>query len=252
MNFLEFLNESAYKKDIDQEEAIKYIKEKCSLNYFYRGMSGDDDCYLLDGGSRERKSISDTGNYHNVIIDVNIFEKNRNYPRRSNSIICATQANKSWSKEFGNVYVVFPFKNAMCAYTKEYDLIRNYPVIGRNEHRYHFDHIAEIFKDCGIPDNDFDDMVAELESKRRSLSKDVDDGYELSEEDAKLYDVLNSIDGPIEDELLSAYSLKNMKIEFEKCESIDNSKMYELWFSDNCVAIKESLFRKIQNEIFEN
>lgn len=251
MNFLEFLNESTYKKDIDQEEAIKYIKEKCSLNYFYRGMSGNNDFYILDGSARQRKSISDTGNYHNIIIDVNIFEKNRNYPRRSNSIICATQANKTWAKEFGELYVIFPFKNIVCGYTKEYDLIKNYPVIGRNEYRYHFDHIAEIFKDADITDADFDDMVAELESKKRSLSKEVDDGYELSEEDAKLYDVLDSIDGSIEDELLNAYSLKNMKIDFVKCENIDNTQMYELWFSDNCIAIKESTFRKIKDLILE-
>lgn len=251
MKFLEFLNESNYKKAIDSETAIHYIKKYCSLNYFYRGMSGEDDYYQLDGSARNRKSLSDTGSYHNTIIDENIFNKNRNYPRRSNSIICGTQSNKDWCRNFGDLYVIFPIKGTNCAYTKSHDLIKMHAILGKFGYKYHFEHLGEIFKDAGVPDGDFDDIVESLEEKRSDIFEQLDDGYELSEEEYKLYELLKNIEGPINKALLKAFSLENMGIEFEDCDKIDNNHPSELWFSNNCIAIKESIFKKIKDEILK-
>lgn len=251
MNFLEFLNESNYKEVIDSDTAINYIKKYCSLNYFYRGMSGSDDFYQLDGSVRNRKSLSDTGSYHNTIIDENIFNKNRNYPRRSNSIICGTQANKDWCKHFGNLYVIFPIKNTYCAYTNAHDLIKMKAVFGKFNYTYHFEQIGEIFKSNDIPDDDFEDMVDALEDKRQDIMSQINDGYEVSEDEHMLYELIKNVEGPIDKALLKAFSLENMGIEFADCDNIDNKEHRELWFSNKCIAVKESTFKKIKNLILE-
>lgn len=111
---------------IPYEKADSLIKEKCGDIYDYymnngdlilRGLERMDDCLLINPSATERRSKG-LKNYYTYIIDNH--PKWSKFPKRSRSIICAT--NRIAASAFGRVFIVFPFNGSDIAQIAESDL----------------------------------------------------------------------------------------------------------------------------------
>lgn len=157
-----FKDMSHYRKKIDSEdEIVKLIREKCDIsNYLYRGFEDDGDYYIIDGSKGKRVS-KNTTNYYTVILD-HIFKNEPQYkgfPLRSESIICSTS--KKTASNYGNVYVILPFKGVDIGYIGSDDIWRSYVNIGDYETRIHA--WNDIFAAIGIDNgSDYNTMINNL------------------------------------------------------------------------------------------
>jgi len=98
-------------KPISKEEAEKIINTKCKASLkgtpIYRGKrrTSPFNFGIIDPKKYVRTS-ADTLNYYTLLID-HILPEWKNYPKRSQSIICSTSP--EYAKSYGSVYMVYPF-----------------------------------------------------------------------------------------------------------------------------------------------
>ena len=118
-----FKDMTNYRKKIDNEdEIVKLIKDKCDVkNYLYRGFEDEGDFYIIDG-SKGKRTSKNTTNYYTVIIDeiLKTGANYKNYPLRSESIICSTS--KKTAEHYGKLYVILPFKGVDIGYIGTEDI----------------------------------------------------------------------------------------------------------------------------------
>lgn len=221
-----FKDMSHYRKQIESEdEIIKLIKEKCDVkNYLYRGFEDDGDYYIIDGSKGKRVS-KNTSNYYTVIID-EIFKSGtsyKDYPLRSESIICSTS--KTTAGHYGNVYVVLPFKGVDIGYIGTDDIWRTDIEIG--EYEFKIQEWNRVFEAMDISDNNFYSILNELVRDHTdglsAIQEDVQENYHNTHEDDDDYD---------ED-----YEVSEDDIEMFIDES---EELYDINLSD-CDSIVESL-----------
>jgi len=97
-------------KPISKEEAERIINTKCKASLkgtpIYRGRYFEKGLFLeVDPKEFVRKS-ADIKNFYTLLIDY-ILPQWKNYPKRSQSIICSTSP--EYAKSYGSVYMVYPF-----------------------------------------------------------------------------------------------------------------------------------------------
>lgn len=211
--------------------AIKTYNEKCiHVNQMiYRGSNGNYTNYsILTGNVGTRRSV-ETSNYYTMIFDELIEEKNKNYPLRSKSIICSTS--KEYSSDFGDVYVIIPFKDVVVGVVNSMDIwdstIKSLSIKEWND----------IYDKHNISDDSIDKMAKDI--------LDIDDhsfnekfgGVSLSQ--------LYNKEKDIAEQIKSQYSLDKLGFEFVKNEDInDIGNRSEVWIGDQCLCIKEDEYEQ--------
>lgn len=247
MKFLDYLNESAYKTDIDEKTAMELLNSHCkNADFRYpilRGMRGKSDAYIFEGRNGDRKSL--TGGLHNISIDHNLKNINRLYPLRSKCIIgISGTGNKSLStaRGFGSdLYAVFPYDDVLIGTCSEQDIL------------------ATVFKrgmfDNGETVNDARGKLNDIVSTYNNF-KSIDDAADHINgyvEENPGSDLDNIFDDPetTADILADIYSIKNLGLKFITNDEISKYDYKEMWVSDKCVAIKYDLYKKLLSEDFK-
>lgn len=123
----ESISETERKKELDLDECVKIFKEHCKKydvdkKPFIRGYNGKSD-YMIVQGDVQKRSSRTKKNHANIIIDQNIMDVDKTYPRRQYSIIFAGQKSHEHVLNFGSrVYNVIPYDDCKFAYCEGEDL----------------------------------------------------------------------------------------------------------------------------------
>ncbi len=113
MKLYQYLTENR-SQSITQEKFNDLLQKNCSdilkiyensSDYIYRGLSSNNNYIYIDPTKSVRKSRN-TQNYYTILFD-EILPSWKNYPKRSKSIICAT--NERVARSYGSLYKVYPF-----------------------------------------------------------------------------------------------------------------------------------------------
>lgn len=109
------LSESSRAKEIEPEEAFELAKSKCSNavkyykkaggNFIFRGTYNINVPYSFIDPKVLKRTSANTRNFYTLILDND--PRWREYPKRSRSMICSTNINKS--RDYGSVYIVVPY-----------------------------------------------------------------------------------------------------------------------------------------------
>lgn len=186
-----FKDMTHYRKAItNQDEIIKLIKEKCDIkNYLYRGFEANDDYYIIDG-SKGKRASKNTTNYYTQILDY-IFKndsKYKDYPLRSESIICSTS--KNTASHYGETYVILPFKGVDIGYIGSNDMWETYIHIG--EYDFQIMQWNRIFEEMGISDSDYwqiiHNLVREHNDALYTLKEETEEHYHSMHDEDDNYD----------------------------------------------------------------
>jgi len=122
MKFKHFLIEQRSKK-ISEEEAEKIINTKCKASLkgtpIYRGRNISLTFYAIIDPKKYVRTSANTLNYYTLLIDY-ILPQWKNYPKRSQSIICSTSPERA--KVYGTLYRVYPFDGSKIGVCPESDI----------------------------------------------------------------------------------------------------------------------------------
>lgn len=122
MRLRKFINEGR-SKSITIEEAIKLLWENCrdfikNGSVVYRGIYDARDTALIVSPANFVRKSRNTSNFYTLLMDnLPAWKK---YPKRSKSIICAT--NRNYAEDMGESYRVFPFDGSKIGVCPEDDL----------------------------------------------------------------------------------------------------------------------------------
>lgn len=252
MKFKEFLNENSYsdgnyKQLITIDEAKKLLNTHCkNMDFnepYWRGMSNGASSYILEGSKGNRKSIN-TSNHYTIIIDDILQSKDKNYPLRSKSIICANNYNLNTAVQFGEkVYAIFPYDNTIIGATSKEDIWFTSIKLGKFNGK--LDAINDLFKFAGIEATSIKDITHQIELLFDKKPRDLD--Y-LQKKLIKHFDNKESI----YDDLIKAYSPDSMNFTFGNSNIINKIKgPRELWFGGKCIAIEYNTFKELQSNGFK-
>lgn len=239
MKFLQFLNESSYKKEITVDEAKSLLTTHCYNMDFvapiWRGMKDKADYIKIDGSLGERKSVSSSnGNYYTILVDK--FAET-DTPLRSKSIICATYHLKAYTNVYGNRYAIFPYNNVNIAATPPnvYDI---WDITIDN--KISFSNFNKLLSDLGIDDSSYSTIVKGIEDNLAT-----DKSYDLT----KLF---NAKHDSVDEQLKRMFSQNNLG--YKVVKNNDNyltSGKNELWIGGPCIAIAEKEWSSMKNDGFK-
>ena len=146
------LNESR-SKNIDFDEATNIIKTKCKKAYdtmlvspIFRGVENNTNSMFVDPKKGKPRKSANTKNYYTYIIDNSPAWKN--YPKRSKSIICTTDA--GYAMGFGTTYRVFPYDGAKIGVCPTGDLWSSFWGILKDDLDSVNDALSKIFDFYGV------------------------------------------------------------------------------------------------------
>lgn len=242
MKFIDFLLESneqeeVYKTKVNFDDMIEKIKKEYGKlpeldEVFFRGMTGDDNAYILNAKARNRSS-NDTSNHYTVIFDE--YLKKKNLPLRSRSLICSTKASRA--REFNsNLFVIIPVnKNSIVGVVNKED-IWDYKLKNKDTLRYGINRINDTYSRLKISDNSFNDIVKGIE-KNLTPPWDNDHKQFLS----KYFDTKTDI----KDQLMDLYDLEKIGATFETIKTAAKKENTEVWFSDKAYAINYEIYEQI-------
>lgn len=250
MNFKTYLLESVsdgkYKKIIDESAAIELLNKHCkNMDFnkpYWRGMSNDNKYYILEGALGERKSV-DSSNHYTVLIDDLLKKEDKDFPLRSNSIICANNDNLNTAIQYGaKVYAIFPYDNVIIGTTKKEDIWFTSVKLGK--FNTSINDINDMLHQAGIKATSLNDIVSQVEllfdEKPRSLDY-------IQKKLIKRFDSKESVRESFE----AAYNYNNLGITFGTSNIINNiSGPRELWFGGKCIAIDYHIFKDLQEKKF--
>lgn len=255
MNFKDFLKESVsngqYKTVLNESDIVSTIKEKCSdyLNNknrptIYRG-SGDKSksCTLISTKFTKRKSAN-TNNAYTVVLDKTLT---KDYPKRSESIICTTWEHKA--SYYGEIYIILPCNGSKIGDTCQEDIwYAKY---------YNNIELKRLPKVINMFESDF--LNGEIEEMQ--TYQDVVDivsklcQYEDLPEiecflDGQDYDDLDEleINNLVYDTLQKYISPKNLKFKAYTPSNIPNVENHELWIGGEMISVPLYKWKEIQNE----
>ncbi len=232
-----------------------YVEEgKMSI---FRGVKHSDkrmkskDAYLINPKNFHRES-KDTQNMHNIIMDNSEYWKD--YPKRSESLICTTDPH--YAKSFGDLYRVIPIKkNAFFGAVEGYDIFAG------------FQNLKEIDDDI----DDLKDLETYLENTfDRFWTKELYDVKDL--ENATSREMLDYLPEEGDDHTITGWTyerydamvkkyrnfvkyleehmkpMDNDFWDFEYDQQQDEIMGYEVWTDQPCLMVKDSLIRELRRE----
>jgi hypothetical protein len=228
------------------EEVIEILRTKCSEfmdnNYstpLYRGSRGAyNDAVLVDPSKGVRKS-QNLSNHYTELMDNSPYMKN--YPKRSNSLICTTSSSRAM--QYGRVFVVIPFNGTELGIARDSDIWQTSVYLEKLNWDTNFYKLANELKRMGFPDN-FNDMVWYGESSTFS--------HIFSREFYDEKDDFNSKD--FIDYLQYEMSPDRVGFSLEDTSSFSSVEYpnRECWFSNPCLMIEESFYDSIVEEIINS
>ena len=246
MKFIDFLKESeeqkaeVYKTKVNFDDMIEKIKKEYDKlpaldEVLFRGMTGDENAYLLNANARNRTS-GDTSNHYTIIFDE--YLKKKNLPLRSRSLICSTKASRA--REFNsNLFVIIPVnKDSIVGVVNKED-IWDLKLQNKDRLRHSVIRFNDLYSNLGILDNSFDDIAKGIE-KNITPPWDNDSKQLL----AKYFDNKSSI----KDQLLDYYDLEKLGATFETIKTAAKKDNTEVWISDKAYAINYEIYEQALNK----
>lgn len=239
LNQIKILRE-AHREDITGEEAIALLRKHCKDALetidtpIVRGMRMGDRFQLIAGEDGGRKS-KNTSNYYTAILDEVLPGE---FPRRSKSIICTSFEGFDYAKSYGTVYALFPFDGVDIGVCPSGDIWDVAITLGGMTHE--LPEWNSIFKEAGVPDTSYRDMIRKMREIRDS---DVDSDFKTF-----LIDLEAENDGmDFEDMIASEYAMPFTHTTTANPDYNDGE--HELWISGKCVAIRWNIFLDIKEEL---
>jgi hypothetical protein len=255
--FIQFIQETSVtpikSTQLDLQEAIKVIKKNCSDSLWmfetrtaiWRGekqqdsILGKDGVAIIDTTKSERKSQS-MSNWYTLIIDNH--PKYKNYPKRSQSLICANDT--EIAKEYGPPMAIIPFNNAKIGIVNEPDIWDKTITMGDEEiSLVRANSYFSMLKKFGLSDTnwqsfiDFDKKLKTDKKFRDSVEKSVE-GNPL---ESLLDDFVNKVIKMYDD---LGFELLTPKQYGEKPPKINT----EIWIGGKVLCLSESVFESLCNE----
>jgi len=234
----------SYKQKLDSsdpEVIIKMIEKNCTnmdiKKPYWRGMKESGDCLLIDGSKGHRKS-ADTSNFYTMLLDH--FAK-KGQPLRSKSLICETNAGKSYAQGYANaygsiMYAVYPFNNAEIGFVGTEDIWDIEVKIGNKVHR--IDIWNDVFRSAKLSDSSYKDFI---DSIKRMFDKDM---KELSVSEKAIYSAFDEEVSNVESYLAKSYSIDTLNFKIGTTTNIDNNKKSEVWISGKCIFVSHDFWEK--------
>lgn len=251
MNFSTFLLESDYKKKIDKDTAIKLIKDNCDTKkILYRGMTNTGTFLKVNGADGHRESAN-TSNYYTVILDKFIKDKGKDLPLRSKSIIC-TDDHYTATQFGGEVYIILPYKTTILGKVNASDIWATKVKIGNVN--LPIEYWNDMYNDTDIDVSSYESIIKSLE---KLLNDDLVDDKDYTEDDLAYSDATEYL------YLAFDFDAKNVSPYIEKAYNIDTlgfkfvtadknkigRTSSEYWIGGDCIAITESAWDKIKDEL---
>lgn len=160
---------------ISKEKAIQFAKSKCSIaindNFprIIRGMRDTGD-YLWIEGIRGRRSANTTNEYTTLLDNLPSW---RQYPKRSESLICTTTDSNGYPYDFGDVYIILPSNGANIGVCRSFDLWSSFPVLKKELER------AKVAPHSENPASIFNEVLREIFSIAGVKLDKKNDNYEI-------------------------------------------------------------------------
>lgn len=246
MKFIDFLKESeeqkaeVYKTKVNFDEMIERIKKEYGKmpaldEVIFRGMTGDENAYLLNAKARNRTS-GDTSNHYTIIFDE--YLKKKNLPLRSRSLICSTKASRA--REFNsNLFVIIPVNKDSTVGVVNKEDIWDLKLQNKDRLRYGVNRFNAIYTKLEIPDNSFDDIVKGIE---KNITPPLyNENKQLL---ARYFDSKSSV----KDQLIDYYDLEKLGATFETFKTAAKKDNTEVWISDKCYAIQYEIYEQLLNK----
>lgn len=244
MSFKQFLFEkkdSPYKiQTLEESEIYDLVNKHCSNMRFdrpyWRGMRGEAKGYILHGEVGNRKSIN-TSNHYTLIID-HCIEKygEKDWPKRSKSIICANYPHQEHAKSFGaQLYAIFPFDDITIGVCPGED-IWEVKFTGNKRAYFSITSLNAEFEENNIHGNTYQELVEDL---KRYMA-----GSDSSEKLHRLF-----ADSDIEEKLKELY-FDEIGFEYMKSKEVNKiTDRREVWMSGKCIAVSYQAWNNIVNNI---
>jgi hypothetical protein len=242
MRFKDYLREAKHRQDISIEQAQELLQAHCSdaLKHLdkplWRGFSGKEDAYLVQGELGGRGSANTT-NHYTVLMDH--FLTPLGYPKRSASIIMANNENLRAASSYGEIYAVFPYDGVKIGVCEDEDIWFTKFTIGAATHAQKIDAWNDFFDDAGIPDHSYQDLVQGI---KETIENKEDEYYSL------MRNVFGFDPAKIEEILKEAYSPKNLGLHLATSADIQKyeDRDRELWIGGKCIALhKKDVWEKM-------
>ena len=137
--------------DISREQTKLLLKRKTNSAWkrhleeyrIFRGIGGSNNPYKFISPSKTKRESKNTLNIINSFLD--IIPSWKNWPKRSNSIICSSSPQGAgW---YGTVFQVFPFNGAKIGICSQSDFWESFPVIKERFENYDVDSLNYLFSD---------------------------------------------------------------------------------------------------------
>ncbi len=125
MKFKQYLTENSRAKALEDEDAYALVKKHCKKAYnaylkgwaIYRGIKYPINYHMFIDPSKSTRKSANTSNYYTLLVDNNPLWKD--YPKRSQSIICTNSQRKTLG--FGEMFVVLPYDGSRMGVAPEHD-----------------------------------------------------------------------------------------------------------------------------------
>lgn len=240
MKFIDFLKESTeevYKSKVNFDDMIDKIKKEYGKlpeldEVVFRGMTGEENAYILNAKSRNRVS-GDTSNHYTIIFDE--YLKKKNLPLRSRSLICSTKPSRA--RDFNsNLFVIIPVNKDSTIGVVNKEDIWDLKLQNKDRLRYGVNKFNDLYSKLDIPDSSFDDIVKGIE-KNITPPWDNDSKQLL----AKYFD--NKSD--IKKQLMDYYDLEKLGATFETIKTASKKDNTEVWISDKAYAIQYEIYEQM-------
>lgn len=235
-----------YRHEIPLEDALKLLKSHCGdalklARPLYRGMSDPSDdeegVYMVHAQGSVRKSANTT-NHYTVIMDH--FLPHLGYPKRSEAIIFTNAHNTA--RAFGSVFAIFPYdgvKIGVCAYGDLWDT--PYFRIGNSSDKYLIHQWNGVLTRMGLPSGSYLELVDAIKEKMR------ESGTPHADQLIQMFGTPGNVESALEE----AYSPDTLQLNLATTKNIDDfaDRERELWTGGKCIAIKLTLWNKIQDRL---
>jgi hypothetical protein len=242
MKFIDFLNESItydiYKEKLDESDIIDYYNKYCSKidfhNPLFRGMTGNDDAYILNPHKGHRASAH-TYNYYTIIFDKYLSEQK--LPLRSKSIICTND--QYMANSYGKTYVILPYNNTLLGRANLEDIWEYRANI--NGTKLSVDYLNQIYKALKLPDTSYEAFYKGLSEAIKNINN--------YKKNSQIYKVLYpfTLSDNLDETLRKAYNIK--KFTFGTTTTLDTRTILsEFWAYGTCLAIRKDVYDKLLNK----
>lgn len=241
ITFKNFLNENAYKTNIDDNELVQMLKDNCSESLQYllntpivRGMTSSESAMIIHGEEGGRKSAN-TSNHYTKILDHTL--ELDGYPKRSKSIICANWENKDYASSFGVEFAILPFDGVKIGVCSDFDMWQT--IIPFKEHPVKIMNFNSVMLSTRALDKSFNEIVSSIE---KTLTEDKDkDTRSKSFLRKWFYDI------GVKQGLEKYFSAESLKFSLMTVEQISELRTeHELWIGGKCIAILFNKYKELK------